>query len=98
MKRCHMQTISHKIVTATEPPAKGRTLIFDDHKDAPRGFGLRITPKGKRSFILRYNANGKDRLATIGDYPEWTLAAARKQAQELRRDIDGGADILRERR
>jgi len=93
-----MAALSDKLVNEIEAPAKGRKMIFDDHKDAPKGFGLRVTVKRKRAFVLRYNSQGKDRLMTIGEYPTWTLAAARKKAGELRREIDGGTDILEKRR
>ena len=93
-----MAALSDKVVSEIEAPAKGRKMLFDDHKDAPKGFGLRVTTKRKRAFVLRYNSQGKDRLMTIGEYPTWTLAAARKKAGELRREIDGGADILEQRR
>ncbi|TQE99070.1 MAG: tyrosine-type recombinase/integrase [Spiribacter salinus] len=83
------------------PPEKGRRLVFDDHRDAPTGFGVRVTAAGKRVFVLRYlTDDGKDRLLSIGQHDgnTWTLAAARKRAGELRREIDGGTDILEERR
>lgn len=93
-------TLSEKGIGALEPPAKGRRLIFDDHRDAPKGFGVRVTAAGNRSFILRYKAEGHDRLLTIGEHGKnkWSLAAARTRAGELRREIDGGVDILEQRR
>lgn len=82
-----------------EPPEKGRRLLFDEHGDAPKGFGIRITPNDKRAFVLRYfTKDGKDRLLTIGEHPTWSLAAARKEATNYRRDIDSGQDILEQRR
>jgi len=93
-------TFNEKAITALETPAKGRRLYFDDHRDAPKGFGIRITAAGTRSFILRYKAEGRDRLLTIGEHGKnkWSLAAARTRAGELRREIDGGTDILEQRR
>jgi len=93
-----MPAFSDKNIVSMEPPAKGRKLSFDSHKDAPRGFGVRVSPKGKKTFVLRYNADGKDRLMNVGEHPTWTLAAARKKATELKREIDGGVDILEQRR
>ena len=86
-----------KVKNATIPE-KGYALIYDEHAKAPSGFGLRVTAKGTRSFILRYKADGRDRRMTIGQYPIWTLAAARKKAGEYKREIDGGTDILEGRR
>ena len=93
-----MPALTDAKLKALEAPAKGQRVVFDDHKDAPAGFGVRITPKGKRSFVLRYLHQGKDRSITIGEHGTWTLAAARKTAAELRREIDAGTDIQAERR
>jgi len=81
-----------------EPPPKGRRLITDNHRDAPKGFALRVNANGSRAFVLRYNHHGKDRLLTIGEWPTWSLAAARSQAGVYRQDIDRGVDILEQRR
>jgi integrase len=83
---------------ACTAPEKGYSLYYDQHKDAPQGFGLRVTAKGVQSFILRYSVNGKARRMTIGQVPTWSLAAARIQAKEYKRQIDGGIDILDKRR
>ncbi len=94
-----MPTLTDRIVKDAPAPPAGQILLYDDHKDAPRGFGLRITAGGTRSFILRYRGtNGKDRRMTIGEYPTWSLAAARKQADEYRRQVNNGSDILEDRR
>lgn len=93
-----MPTLTDTKVRTMESPDKGRRLIFDEHRDAPRGFGVRITAGGKRAFVLRYTSEGRDRLLTVGAYPTWSLSAARKQASEFRRQIDTGVDILQQRR
>lgn len=90
--------LTEKIITDFAPPATGRRIISDQHRDAPRGFALRVNAGGRRLFVLRYRAEGKDRLLTIGEHPTWSLAAARKKATEFRRGIDAGRDILAERR
>ena len=81
-----------------EPPAKGRRIITDNHREAPKGFALRVNANGSMAFVLRYLQQGKDRLMTIGEYPTWSLYAARIQANEYRRKIDKGEDILEARR
>ena len=65
---------------------------------APRGFGVRVTPAGTRSFVLRYSINGVDRLAAIGQHPDWTLIDAVRRAREMRQRIDCNDDPLIERR
>jgi integrase len=74
------------------PPAKGNQIYYDGH-----GFGLRVTANGARSFILSYRTrDGRARRLTIGDLGAWTVATARAEAAELRRQIDQGADPLGE--
>lgn len=81
-----------------EPPAKGRRILADSHRDAPKGFALRVNANGSCAFVLRYMHAGKDRLLTVGEWPTWSLAAARAQASMYRQRIDAGHDLLEERR
>lgn len=75
-------------------PQRGQRFIFDDHRHAPKGFGLRITAAGGRAFVLNYSVNGRRRRKTIGDWPTWSLEAARLEARTLSLQIAGGADPL----
>ncbi|SDK98459.1 tyrosine-type recombinase/integrase [Aliiruegeria lutimaris] len=85
-------------IAKAELPAKGQRFVFDDHRDAPRGFGLRITAAGGKAFILKYSFDGRERRKTIGDWPTWTLEAARAEARDLSRDIAQGKDPLEAKR
>jgi integrase len=85
-------------IAKADLPAKGQRLIFDDHRDAPRGFGLRITAAGGKAFILKYTIDGRERRKTIGEWPTWTLEAARVEARELAQKIDRGDDPLEAKR
>lgn len=93
-----MATLTKPLIESEPVPEKGQRFIFDDHRDAPRGFGLRITAAGGRAFILKYAVEGIQRRMTIGDWPTWSLKAARTRAQELRREIDSGIDPLQAKR
>lgn len=85
-------------IAKVQPPAKGKTFIYDDHRDAPRGFALKVTAGGLRAFVLRYTIDGRQRLKVIGDWPAWTLEAARAEARELVQRIAKGDDPLEEKR
>jgi integrase len=85
-------------IEKAEAPEKGQRFVFDDHRDAPRGFGLRITSAGGKAFVLAYAVEGKQRRATIGSWPTWTLEAARAEASQMRRNIDVGIDPLEEKK
>ena len=87
------------------PPETGATTFWDgDHKEAITGFGVRIFaptkrhPSGARSFFVNYRIGGREKRFTIGSYPDWSAAAARAEAKELRRRIDRGDDPAHERK
>ncbi|WP_109464855.1 tyrosine-type recombinase/integrase [Albibacillus kandeliae] len=81
-------------IAKAQPPASGQRFVFDEHRDAPRGFGLRLTAAGGKAFVLTYSMNGRRRRKTIGDWPTWTLEAARQEARELMLKIVAGDDPL----
>jgi integrase len=85
-------------IAKAEAPAKGHRLIFDEHRDAPRGFAVRITSAGGRAFVIRYTVDGRQRLKTIGDWPAWGLEQARIEARRLVQQIQSGTDPLEEKR
>jgi integrase len=60
-----------------------------------KGFGCKVTPKGKRVFILQYQAPGLHRTTrryTLGTYGPMTVDQARKTARALKAQVDTGAD------
>lgn len=75
-------------------PDKGQRITYDlDVK----GFGVRVTTAGARSFILNYRTrSGRERRITIGSYPDWKTAAARAEATELKKRNDRGDDPMAE--
>jgi integrase len=64
----------------------------------PRGFGVRVTAGGARSFVLNYRHRGRERRITIGQYPDWSALRAVREARELRQRVDRGEDPLHDRR
>ena len=75
-------------------PEGAKSFHYDNHRDAPRGFGVKVTKAGAKSFILKYTFDGKVRLKVIGAHPTWTIEMAREEARKLRRQIDAGTDPL----
>lgn len=61
------------------------------------GFGVRVTPTGTRSFVVRYRANGTRRRYTIGRYGKISLADARAKAKEIMARVELGEDPAAER-
>ena len=79
-------------------PRAQRYEVFED-----RGFGIRIAPSGRKTFIYFYRMPGesKKRRLTIGSYPAMSLAEAHRRYAEARemvtRGIDPGAKAVVER-
>jgi integrase len=100
-----MPKLTHDLIQSTAAPERGSITLWDgDHREAIRGFGLRIFaptkrhPEGARSFFVNYrDAGGFERRHTIGLSPVWTVTAARAEAKELRRRIDAGGDPVAEK-
>jgi integrase len=87
-----MPKLTEHSIRRITPPANGYTL----HPDG-NGLALRVTANGARSWVLSYRTrDGRSRRATIGSLDDWTLGAARKRAQEMRRDVDLGSDPVGE--
>ena len=59
-----------------------------------RGFALRVTSGGAKSFVVDYRAQGRQRRFTIGSFPDWSVQAARQSAKELKREVDQGRDPM----
>jgi integrase len=86
--------LTDAMVRKAIPPARGRAMLWDGDV---KGFALRVTPGGAKSFVLDYRAEGRQRRITIGQYPDWTVQAARKTAKDLKREVNHGRDPMGER-
>jgi integrase len=71
--------------------SKTDVLYFDTE---PKGFGLRVTPTGKATFIVqgRVNGSAKEARVTIGSYGVFTVDQARDVAREHLRNMRMGLD------
>lgn len=88
------ERLTDKIVKALPAPATGNKLHYDAEV---KGFAVRVTAAEARGFVLNYRAGGRERRLTIGSFPEWSVAAARKEAGELKKLVDRGDDPMGER-
>ena len=86
--------ITDKLVKEIEAPETSNRITYDTDI---KGFGVRVTAAGAKAFILNYRAGGRERRYTIGAYPDWSVAAAREEAKELKRPINRGEDPMGER-
>lgn len=68
-----------------------RYVAWDDDL---KGFGCRVYPSGRKSFIVSYRFRGKKRLMTIGDFGIYTIQNARTEAQEALLNVRKGLDPI----
>ena len=77
-------------IRALKPKEKRYTIWSDGNP----GFGVRVTPKGKISWIYMYYRPEGYRMMTLGNYPAMTLAQARKAygaaQEEVEQKLDPG--------
>lgn len=84
-------TLSDAKIRNAKPKAKPYKL-----SDAA-GLFLAITPSGGKWWRLKYRHGGKEKLLSLGTYPEVLLARAREKRDEARRIIADGKDPSLER-
>ena len=75
---------------------RAETAPTGRHVDG-RGLMLVVKPSGARSWVLRYQLNGRRHDMGLGPFPEVTLARAREKALDARRQLVDGTDPLRAR-
>jgi integrase len=76
-------------------PAAGDTFYWDE--EVP-GFGLRVKPSGRRSYIIQYRTKGRiSRRYTIGPHGTYTAEKAREKARRLLQGVRDGRDPAREK-
>lgn len=85
------EKLTDKLVRALAPSRRSNKITYDE---TVRGFGIRVTAAGAKSFVLNYRSKGRERRYTIGSYPDWSVAAAREEARRLKRDINLGHDPM----
>lgn len=80
--------LTKQVVDAATPDSAER-FLWDTEL---RGFGLRVSPAGRRTFMVQYRARGRTRRVKIGSYPKMTPEQARKQAWNLLNAVEQGGD------
>lgn len=70
-------------------PAEGAAYYWDD---TLKGFGLRVTSGGVRTYIFQGRVNRKTRRVSIGRHGVWTIKKARDEARRLAGLMSSGID------
>jgi Arm DNA-binding domain len=81
-------TLTDRALRAMKPAPLGtRKMVWDA---AVPSFGVRVTDKGKLTFIVMRRLHGKIVRRMIGQYPIMTLSKAREGGLEALRDFERG--------
>lgn len=63
-----------------------------------RGLHLSVYPNGSKLWQLRYRCEGKEKTASLGKYPDVSLAEARNKRDQMRKQIANGIDPVQAKR
>src|SRR4051794_2861678 len=88
--------LTKTVVDKIEPPTNCSQAFYRD--DILKGFAVRITASGVKSFVVETLIKGKVRRMTLGRYGVLTVDKARKNARELLAKIAGGIDPIAEKK
>ena len=81
---------------------KPKTERYEAWEDGRTGLGVRVSTKGRRSWVYMYRFEGRARRMTLGVYPKMGLADARlahaKAKKLLDEEIDPGSQHVEQRR
>jgi len=94
-KRNSLKLTDTHIQKMIKPPASGRREYFDSQVD---NLCLRISASGNRSWCIYYRLGGKNRRYTIGNYPTYSIAEARVEANQIKKIVAKGDDPVAERK
>lgn len=83
------------IDAAKHPGGDEQFVLWDDRNP---GFGVRVYPSGRKTFIMRYrNAGNRYKYLTLGRFGTLTLQQARDLATQRRGDVVKGEDPAEEK-
>jgi integrase len=84
-----------RLTSAVVKAAEAPSITWDADT---KGLALRVFGGGTRTFVLKYRIAGRERQYKIGNFPTWSVEAARAEAKDLRKRIDQGHDPAGEKR
>jgi len=89
-----MAKLIKSVIEKIQPEARD-VFLWDD---TLTGFGLRVLPSGKRSFVLQYrNKEGRSRRITLGRFDVLTVQQARERAIRRLAEVSDGGDPAEEK-
>lgn len=89
--------ITKAIVDKAPLPTEGKNQVFY-RDDQLKGFALRVTANGAKSFVVETTIGNKVRRMTLGSYGKLTAEEARAEAKKILGKIASGIDPIAERK
>jgi integrase len=71
--------LSKRVIDGLQYKGKGGHYVWDDDL---AGFGVRINPSGRKSFVATFRLKGRQRFHTLGRFGEMTPEQARTKAMK----------------
>jgi hypothetical protein len=87
MIRRMRKKLAPKLIEYLKAPSSRRIDVWDT---VLQGFGVRVSPTGRKVWFVMVRPDRRQRRATIGTYPAVSLAEAREQARQIIRDAQLG--------
>jgi integrase len=95
LKKPLVRKLTKRLVTSLQANPDRAVVVWDT---SVKGFGISVSRRGVKSFVLNYRADGQERRYTIGRFGEWTAERARDEAAQLKAAVGRGEDPLAKRR
>ncbi len=86
--------LTARTLEALKPLARGQVDYWD--ASLP-GFGVRVSPGGRKAWVLMYRIGSRKRRLTLGTYPPMMLADARDEAKAALLTVQKGSDPAAEK-
>ncbi|NTZ90431.1 tyrosine-type recombinase/integrase [Agrobacterium tumefaciens] len=88
-----MSKLTKRTIDALQP----RDKDYFEWDDELAGFGVRVWPTGKKTYVAQYRAGKQTRRFKIGSHGALTVEEARKQAKTVLGDVARGEDPQQDR-
>jgi hypothetical protein len=85
-------SLTNTAVCGAKPASKPQKL-FDGN-----GLFLFVAPSGAKSWRVKYRIQDREKLLTLGTYPQRSLKEARETCMEAKKQISGGIDPSAEKK
>jgi integrase len=76
--------------------AKGRAKPYKLHDE--RGLYLLVRPDGGKYWRFKYRHEGREKLVSVGTFPDTDLKTARQRRDEARKAVEAGSDPSEQRK